>query len=135
MEGRRNQLIRKELAWLRRGAPARTSKPKFRVDAANELISAEPPVRDGNELLRFARNRLGNTVYEIHHAQVRAGDKEILDDLYWNVGPGDRIGIVGVNGAGKTTLMRMLIGEIKPTVGKLITGITVKTGFSYTASG
>lgn len=129
MEGRRNQLIRKELAWLRRGAPARTSKPKFRVDAANELISAEPPVRDGNELLRFARNRLGNTVYEIHHAQVRAGDKEILDDLYWNVGPGDRIGIVGVNGAGKTTLMRMLIGEIKPTVGKLITGITVKPAF------
>lgn len=129
MEGRRNQLIRKELAWLRRGAPARTTKPKFRVDAANELISAEPPPRDGNELLRFARNRLGNTVYEVHHAQVRAGEKEILDNLYWNVGPGDRIGIVGVNGAGKTTLMRMLTGEIKPTVGKLVTGITVKSAF------
>lgn len=129
MEGRRNQLIRKELAWLRRGAPARTSKPKFRVDAANELISAEPPPRDGNELLRFARNRLGNTVYEIHHAQVRAGDKEILDNLSWNVGPGDRIGIVGINGAGKTTLMRMLNGEIKPTAGKLVTGITVKSAF------
>lgn len=129
MEGRRNQLIRKELAWLRRGAPARTTKPKFRVDAANELISAEPPPRDGNELLRFARNRLGNTVYEVHHAQVRVGEKEILDNLYWNVGPGDRIGIVGVNGAGKTTLMRMLTGEIKPTVGKLVTGITVKSAF------
>jgi ATP-binding cassette subfamily F protein uup len=129
MEGRRNQLIRKELAWLRRGAPARTSKPKFRVDAANELISAEPPMRDGNELLRFARNRLGNTVYEIQHARIMAGEKLILDDVYWNVGPGDRIGIVGINGAGKTTLMRLLTGEIKPTLGRLITGITVKVAF------
>jgi ATP-binding cassette subfamily F protein uup len=129
MEGRRNQLIRKELAWLRRGPPARTSKPKFRVEAANELISGEPPIRDGSELLRFARNRLGNTVYEIQHAQIKAGEKTILEDVYWNVGPGDRIGIVGINGAGKTTLMRLLKGEIKPTAGKLITGITVKPAF------
>jgi ATP-binding cassette subfamily F protein uup len=129
MEGRRNQLIRKELAWLRRGAPARTAKPKFRVDAANELISAEPPARDGNELLRFARNRLGNTVYEIQHAQISAGEKVILDNVYWNVGPGDRIGIVGINGAGKTTLMRLLSGEIRATGGKLITGVTVKSAF------
>jgi len=129
MEGRRNQLIRKELAWLRRGPPARTSKPKFRVDAANELIAAEPAARDGNELLRFARNRLGNTVYEIQHARIMAGEKLILDNVYWNVGPGDRIGIVGINGAGKTTLMRLLIGEIKPTLGKLITGVTVKAAF------
>lgn len=129
MEGRRNQLIRKELAWLRRGPPARTTKPKFRVDAANELISAEPAPRDGNELLRFARNRLGNTVYELHHAQIRAGEKEILNNTYWNVGPGDRIGIVGINGAGKTTLMRTLVGEIKPSTGKLVTGVTVKSAF------
>jgi len=129
VEGRRNQLIRKELAWLRRGAPAQTVKPKFRVDAANELISTEPPPRDKTELLRFALNRLGKTVYEVQHAQVRAGDKEILDDVYWNVGPGDRIGIVGINGAGKTTLMRMLDGEIKPFAGKLVTGITVKPAF------
>ncbi|CAB4658203.1 MAG: ATP-binding cassette domain-containing protein [Actinobacteria bacterium] len=129
MEGRRNQLIRKELAWLRRGAPAQTVKPKFRVDAANELISSEPPPRDTTELLRFALNRLGKTVYEVQHAQVRAGEKEILDDIYWNVGPGDRIGIVGINGAGKTTLMRMLAGEIKPSAGKLVTGITVKPAF------
>ena len=126
MEGRRNQLIRKELAWLRRGPPARTSKPKFRVDAANELISGEPPARDGTELLSFARNRLGNTVYEIHHAQLHAGEKEILSGAYWNVGPGDRIGIVGINGAGKTTLIRALHGEIKFSTGKLITGVTVK---------
>ena len=129
MDARRNNLIRKELAWLRRGAPARTTKPKFRVDAANVLIAEEPAPRDQGELLKFARNRLGNTVYEAHHLQVRAGDKELIDDLYWNVGPGDRIGIVGINGAGKTTLMRTLVGEIQPLAGKLVTGVTVKAAF------
>ncbi len=129
MDARRNNLIRKELAWLRRGAPARTTKPKFRVDAANELISAEPAPRDQGELLKFARNRLGNTVYESHHVQLCAGDKLLLDDLYWNIGPGDRIGIVGINGAGKTTLMRMLTGELQPSAGKFVTGVTVKAAF------
>ena len=129
MDARRNNLIRKELAWLRRGAPARTTKPKFRVDAANVLIAEEPAPRDQGELLRFARNRLGNTVYEAHHAQIRAGEKELIDDLYWNVGPGDRIGIVGINGAGKTTLMRTLAGQIPPFAGKLVTGVTVKAAF------
>ena len=129
MDARRNNLIRKELAWLRRGAPARTTKPKFRVDAANVLIAEEPAPRDQGELLKFARNRFGNTVYEAHHAQIRAGEKELIDDLYWNVGPGDRIGIVGVNGAGKTTLMRTLAGEIPPYAGKLVTGVTVKAAF------
>ena len=129
MDARRNNLIRKELAWLRRGAPARTTKPKFRVDAANVLIAEEPAPRDQGELLKFARNRLGNTVYEAHHAQIRAGEKELIDDLYWKVGPGDRIGIVGVNGAGKTTLMRTLAGEIPPYAGKLVTGVTVKAAF------
>jgi len=129
MDARRNNLIRKELAWLRRGAPARTTKPKFRVDAANVLIAEEPAPRDQGELLRFARNRLGNTVYEVHQAQIRAGEKELIDDLYWNVGPGDRIGIVGINGAGKTTLMRTLAGQIQPFAGKLVTGVTVKAAF------
>ena len=129
MDARRNNLIRKELAWLRRGAPAQTTKPKFRVDAANVLIADEPAPRDQGELLKFARNRLGNTVYEAHHVQIRAGEKELIDDLYWNVGPGDRIGIVGVNGAGKTTLMRTLAGEIQPYAGKLVTGVTVKAAF------
>jgi len=129
MDARRNNLIRKELAWLRRGAPARTTKPKFRVDAANILIADEPNPRDQGELLKFALNRLGNTVYEAHHLQVKLGDKELIDDLYWNVGPGDRIGIVGINGAGKTTLMRTLTGEIVPTAGKLVTGVTVKAAF------
>ena len=129
MDARRKNLIRKELAWLRRGAPARTTKPKFRVDAANELIAAEPAPRDKGELLKFALNRLGKTVYEAHHLQLKAGDKELIDDLYWNIGPGDRIGIVGINGAGKTTLMRALAGEIQPSAGKLVTGITVKCAF------
>jgi ATP-binding cassette subfamily F protein uup len=129
LDSRRNNLIRKELAWLRRGAPARTTKPKFRVDAANELISAEPAPRDSTELLKFALNRLGNTVFELHHAVIKAGDKELIDNLTWNVGPGDRIGIVGVNGAGKTTLMRTLAGLTQPAAGKLVTGITVKIAF------
>ena len=129
MDARRNNLIRKELAWLRRGAPARTTKPKFRVDAANVLIAEEPAPRDQGELLKFARNRLGNTVFEAHHLQIKAGDKELIDDLYWNIGPGDRIGIVGVNGAGKTTLMRTLVGQVQPSAGKLTTGVTVKTAF------
>jgi ABC transport system ATP-binding/permease protein len=128
-DARRNNLIRKELAWLRRGAPARTTKPKFRVDAANELISAEPAPRDSTELLKFALNRLGKTVFELHHAEIAAGDKKLISDLTWNVGPGDRIGVVGINGAGKTTLMRVLAGQIKPVSGKLVTGITVKVAF------
>ena len=128
-DSKRNMLIRKELAWLRRGAPARTSKPKFRIDAANTLIANEPPPRNEAELLNFAANRLGNTVYELHQASIKAGDLHLLDQIYWNVGPGDRIGIVGVNGAGKTTLMKVLSGEGKISAGKLVTGVTVKAAY------
>ena len=128
-DGKRNMLIRKELAWLRRGAPARTAKPKFRIDAANTLIANEPPPRNETELLNFAANRLGNTVFEIHQATISAGEKMILEDLYWNIGPGDRIGIVGVNGAGKTTLFRALLGQITASSGKITTGVTVKAAF------
>lgn len=126
MDARRNNLLRKELAWLRRGAPARTSKPKFRVDAANELIATEPPPRDNTELLKFSQNRLGNTVFECQHLQIRAGENVLIEDLFWNIGPGDRIGIVGVNGAGKTTLIRTLAGEHFASAGKLVKGVTVK---------
>jgi ATP-binding cassette subfamily F protein uup len=129
MDARRNQLIRKELAWLRRGAPAQTVKPKFRVDAANELISSEPAPRDKSELLKFALNRLGRTVLEYQHAKVTAGDKELISELTWNIGPGDRFGIVGINGAGKTTLMRTMAAELEVAAGKLVTGITVKVAF------
>ena len=128
-DGKRNMLIRKELAWLRRGAPARTAKPKFRIDAANTLIANEPPPRNETELLNFAANRLGNTVFEIHQATISAGEKMILEDLYWNIGPGDRIGIVGVNGAGKTTLFRALLGQITASAGKITTGVSVKAAF------
>ena len=128
-DGKRNMLIRKELAWLRRGAPARTAKPKFRIEAANTLIANEPPPRNEAELLNFAANRLGNTVYELHQASISAGELELLDSIYWNIGPGERIGIVGVNGAGKTTLIRALSGEHKLGAGKLVTGVTVKPAF------
>ena len=129
MDARRNQLIRKELAWLRRGAPAQTVKPKFRVDAANELISSEPAPRDKSELLKFALNRLGRTVLEYQHAKITAGDEELISELTWNIGPGDRFGIVGINGAGKTTLMRTMAAELEVAAGKLVTGITVKVAF------
>ena len=129
MDARRNSLIRKELAWLRRGAPAQTVKPKFRVDAANELISSEPAPRDKAELLKFALNRLGRTVLEYQHAKIAAGEKELISELTWNIGPGDRFGIVGVNGTGKTTLMRTMASEIGVAAGKLVTGITVKIAF------
>ena len=128
-DGKRNMLIRKELAWLRRGAPARTAKPKFRIDAANTVIANEPPPRNETELLNFAANRLGNTVFEIHQATIKAGEKMILENLYWNIGPGDRIGVVGVNGAGKTTLFRALLGQIGSAAGKITTGVTVKAAF------
>ena len=126
---KRNNLIRKELAWLRRGAPARTTKPKFRVDAANELISNEPDPRNKSELLNFASNRLGNTVYEVHNGKLDVSDKNLIEKLDWNIGPGDRIALVGVNGAGKTTLMRTLYGDHKFSAGKLVRGITVKAAF------
>ena len=126
---KRNMLIRKELAWLRRGAPARTSKPKFRIDAANTLIENEPPVRNATQLLNFATNRLGKTVYELHQADIEIAGKKLLENIYWNIGPGDRIGIVGVNGAGKTTLIRTLLGEIPVTGGKLVAGVTVKPAY------
>ena len=128
-DARKNNLIRKELAWLRRGAPARTSKPKFRVDAANQLIASEPAPRNKAELLNFATNRLGNSVYEIHHARLAIGETTLIDSLNWNIGPGDRIGIVGVNGSGKTTLMRTLAGQYRFAAGKIQTGETVKAAF------
>lgn len=128
-EQKRNNLIRKELAWLRRGAPARTTKPKFRVDAANELISNEPPPRDNVELLAFANARLGKTVYEFNDVDITVGQRLLLKHLTWNIGPGDRIGIAGVNGAGKTTLLKVLTEQLKPSAGKLVIGTTVKPAF------
>ncbi|MEY9213835.1 ABC-F family ATP-binding cassette domain-containing protein [Thermobifida halotolerans] len=127
-EERRQNLVRKELAWLRRGPPARTSKPKFRIDAANALIADEPPVRDTVELVRFASSRLGKTVIDVKDVTLRAGDTTLLEHLTWQLGPGDRIGLVGVNGSGKTTLLRLLAKERGPDAGHVRHGKTVNLG-------
>jgi ABC transport system ATP-binding/permease protein len=113
-EQRRRNLARKELAWLRRGPQARSTKPKFRVQEANALIAAEPPARDAVELTRLATARLGKTVLELEDVTLSAGDRTLLDDVTWRLGPGERAGLVGVNGAGKTSLLRLLAGEIGP---------------------
>ncbi|MFE4017711.1 ABC-F family ATP-binding cassette domain-containing protein [Streptomyces sp. NPDC059101] len=134
-EAKRQNLMRKELAWLRRGAPARTSKPRFRIEAANELIADVPPPRDTAELMKFASSRLGKTVFELEGVTVQAGPKVLLKHLTWQLGPGDRIGLVGVNGAGKTSLLRTLEaaarsgGEQQPAVGQVVVGKTVKLAY------
>ena len=124
-EVRRQNLVRKELAWLRRGPPARTSKPKFRIDAANSLIEDVPPPRDPLELQRFAAQRLGKDVIDVEDVDLTRGERRLLDHATWRIGPGDRIGIVGVNGAGKTSLLTLLSGELGPDVGRVKHGRTV----------
>src|SRR5215212_7897988 len=147
-EERRLNLVRKELAWLRRGPPARTSKPKFRIEAAQALIADEPPARDTLALAGFAARRLGKTVYDVEDvtytvsgrgddaddpggpADPRGAEaRTLFSDLTWHVGPGDRIGIVGVNGAGKTSLLKLLIGETQPDAGKVVVGQTVASAY------
>jgi ATP-binding cassette subfamily F protein uup len=132
-ESRRQNLLRKELAWLRRGPPARTSKPRFRIEAANELIEHEPPARDSLELVRFATSRLGKTVFELHDVTLRAGAGQdarvLLDHLTWHLGPGDRVGLVGVNGSGKTSLLRLLAGRQAVAAGRVVTGKTVRISY------
>ena len=128
-EERRQNLMRKELAWLRRGPPARTTKPQFRIDAANALIADEPPARDEVELVRFATTRLGKDVIDVEGATVELGERTLLDDVTWLLGPGDRIGLVGANGSGKTTLLRVLTGALAPSSGSVRTGSTVKLAF------
>ncbi|MEU0130989.1 MULTISPECIES: ABC-F family ATP-binding cassette domain-containing protein [unclassified Streptomyces] len=134
-ESKRQNLMRKELAWLRRGAPARTSKPRYRIEAANELIADVPPPRDTSELMKFANARLGKTVFDLEDVTVQAGPKTLLTHLTWQLGPGDRIGLVGVNGAGKTSLLRALEeacrsqGDVQPAAGKVVVGKTVRLAY------
>ncbi len=125
-DARRRQLLRKELAWLRRGPPARTAKPKFRIEAANALIADEPEPRDRAELLRFASSRLGDKVLDAEDVSVAFGDQEVLHDVTWRLGPGDRVALVGVNGSGKSTLVKVLGGELQPSSGTVETGATVR---------
>ncbi|WAL40190.1 ABC-F family ATP-binding cassette domain-containing protein [Brevibacterium sp. BRM-1] len=128
VEAKRQNLMRKELAWLRRGAPARTSKPKFRIDAANALISGEPPVRDTVELVSMATSRLGKDVFELVGAAAAYADAQpVIEPTDWIVGPGDRIGLLGANGAGKSTLINLLTGRLEPSAGRVKRGKTVRT--------
>lgn len=125
-ESKRQNLMRKELAWLRRGAPARTSKPKFRIEAANQLIANEPPVRDTVELARMATSRLGKDVVDLVDAGFAYGDTPVLQGVEWRIAPGERTGLLGVNGAGKSTLLKLITGELTATSGRVKRGKTVK---------
>jgi ATP-binding cassette subfamily F protein uup len=126
-ETRRQALVRKELAWLRRGPPARTTKAKFRVDAANELIADEPPPRNDVELLKFATARLGNRVIDaINVTAGYEGAKPLFEEVTWRLGPGERSALVGVNGAGKTTMLKLLAGEFPPQKGSVKRGLTIR---------
>jgi ATP-binding cassette subfamily F protein uup len=124
-EVRRRNLARKELAWLRRGPPARTSKPKFRIEAAETLIADEPPPRDRLELQRFATQRLGKDVIDVEDVDLVRGDRTLLSHATWRLGPGDRVGIVGVNGAGKSSVLSLLDGGLAPVAGRVKHGRTV----------
>jgi ABC transport system ATP-binding/permease protein len=124
-ETRRRNLVRKELAWLRRGPPARPSKPKFRIEAASALIDDEPPARDRLELQRFATQRLGKDVLDVEDVDLTRGDRTLLSHATWRLGPGDRVGIVGVNGAGKSSVLALLDGSLAPTAGRVKRGRTV----------
>ncbi len=128
-EERRQAVLRKELAWLRRGPPARTAKPKFRIEAANALIADEPAPRDTVELLRFSAARLGNKVLEAEDVSVSYGSRPVLRDVTWRLGPGDRVALVGVNGSGKTTLLRVLAGDLAPSSGEVQRGATLRLAY------
>jgi len=127
-EAKRQNLMRKELAWLRRGAPARTSKPKFRIEAANQLIEDVPPIRNTVELAKLATSRLGKDVIDLLDVSVAFGEKTVLRDVEWRIAPGERTGIVGANGSGKSTLLGLISGALSPTSGRVKRGKTVQLG-------
>ncbi|RFA11585.1 ABC transporter ATP-binding protein [Subtercola boreus] len=134
MEGKRQNLMKKELAWLRRGAPARTAKPKFRIDAANALIADEPPVRNSISLASMAMQRLGKDVVDLENVSVvyegngsgTTPEKRVLHDVTWRIAPGERTGVLGVNGAGKSTLLSLVAGSLQPTTGTVKRGKTIR---------
>ena len=128
VESKRQNLMRKELAWLRRGPPARTSKPKFRIDAANQLIADVPPLRNTVELAKLATARLGKDVIDLLDVSVSFDGRPVLRDVEWRIGPGERSGIVGANGAGKSTLLGLITGAVQPDGGKVKRGKTVQLG-------
>ncbi|WP_404289676.1 ABC-F family ATP-binding cassette domain-containing protein [Glutamicibacter arilaitensis] len=125
-EGKRQNMMKKELAWLRRGAPARTAKPKFRIEAANQLIADVPPVRNPLELKKMATTRLGKDVVDLLDTEVSFGARRILKPFTWRIAPGERTGLLGANGAGKSTLLGLIAGTVLPTGGTIKRGKTVK---------
>ncbi|ETZ51176.1 ATP-binding cassette domain-containing protein [Mycobacterium avium subsp. hominissuis] len=127
-EAKRQNLMRKELAWLRRGAPARTSKPKFRIEAANQLIADVPPLRNSVELAKLATARLGKDVVDLLDVSVSFDGRPVLRDVEWRIAPGERTGIVGANGAGKSTLLGLIDGTVRPDSGRVKRGKTVQLG-------
>ena len=130
VEQRRRNLARKELAWLRRGAPARTSKPRYRIEAAEALIADVPAPRDTVELMAFSKQRQGKVVIELEDAYIATPDgRDLVRDLTWRLAPGERIGLVGVNGSGKTTLLRVLAGEYALGTGRRLEGKTLRLGW------
>ncbi|MCB0930717.1 MAG: ABC-F family ATP-binding cassette domain-containing protein [Mycobacterium sp.] len=134
-EAKRQNLMRKELAWLRRGAPARTSKPKFRIEAANQLIADVPPIRNTVELAKLATARLGKDVIDLLDVSVSYGGKPVLRDVEWRIAPGERTGIVGANGAGKSTLLGLIAGTVTPDSGRVKRGKTVRLAMLDQQSG
>ena len=134
-EAKRQNLMRKELAWLRRGAPARTAKPKFRIDAANQLIADVPPLRNTVELTKVATTRLGKDVIDLLDVSVSFGGKPVLRDVQWQIAPGERTGIVGANGAGKSTLLGLIAGTVSPDSGRVKRGKTVRLAMLDQQSG
>ncbi|MGH3916854.1 MAG: ABC-F family ATP-binding cassette domain-containing protein [Pseudonocardiaceae bacterium] len=130
-EDRRRNLVRKELAWLRRGPPARTAKPRYRIEAAEALIADVPAPRDTVELLAFARRRLGRTVLELEDVTAQVNGAVLLAGQTWRIGPGERIGLVGINGSGKTTVLRLLAGELAPDAGRRVVGQTVRLAYLH----
>ena len=138
-EAKRQNLMRKELAWLRRGAPARTSKPKFRIEAANSLIADVPPLRNRIELAKLATARLGKDVIDLLDVSVAypnaRDDRPVLRDVEWRIAPGERSGIVGANGAGKSTLLGLIAGTITPSSGRVKRGKTVRLAMLYQEAG
>ena len=138
-EAKRQNLMRKELAWLRRGAPARTSKPKFRIDAANQLIADVPPLRNTVELAKLATSRLGKDVIDLLDVSVAFGEsragRPVLRDVEWRIAPGERTGIIGANGAGKSTLLGLIAGTIEPDSGRVKRGKTVRLAMLDQQSG
>lgn len=134
-EAKRQNLLRKELAWLRRGAPARTSKPKFRIEAANQLIADVPPPRDSVQLAKLATARLGKEVVDLIDVTASYGGQPVLRDVEWRIAPGERSGIVGANGAGKSTLLGLIAGSVAAESGRVKRGKTVRLAMLDQQSG